>query len=124
MPVGAGSLRWYAGYLMEAGPPWSATLARAALRTIVREVRINGLDEQTSPLASLVQRAQQTLEEAQPALVMQPVSLLAAPFETSPTGSITVSNQAMTCWRQPGLGASNTLAAENDTWWEQLGQQP
>ncbi len=119
-PPYQGSFRWQAGYLLAAGPVSSATLAMQALRMMLQNITVSGSGESTRIVAEQVKQARAVLAEFEHTAIMYPVSLLAPPFEPSPTGALGIPHQALACWRQPVLTNTNTLFPEDIPWWQQL----
>ena len=122
-PPYQGSFRWQGGYLLASGPVSSATLAMQALRTMIQMAIVSRSEQPSQAVTGLVDRAQQWLAELEHTAIMYPVSLLAPPFEPSPTGALGIPQQALACWRQPVLTNTNALFPEDIPWWQQLKKQ-
>ncbi len=122
LPIGQGSFRWQAAYLMAAGPSSSAYEALEALYRVVRTTVVTNIGQGESTVRRLLQQARQVVAETQPATTPQWASLLGPAFKPSPTGGLTVPADALKCWRQSVIDSGGIPPEENDPWWQQLGK--
>jgi len=90
---------------------------------MIQTAIVSRSEQSSQAVTGLVDRAQQWLAEFEHTAIMYPVSLLAPPFEPSPTGALGIPQQALACWRQPVLTNTNTLFPEDIPWWQQLKKQ-